>query len=190
MEIVLIQSTIHSLLIWKITRGRYKAFLFHQFYQKYKFTGFMAKKNHYVSTALRFQTDFFLSFFLIDLGCWTDLNLLIVNLTLRVSLFYLHIVEFQSFICVNYGQLVDNLPSSEATVKLFKLTTIGKVKLNHIDRSSSPHQNWNHNRCCQWWHCEICKVPKAPLYSTVGSKFPLFIPWLCCVNRVHLLHQL
>ena len=39
----------------------------------------------------------------------------------------------QSYIGVNYGEVADNLPSPDATVRLLKSTTISKVRLYGVD---------------------------------------------------------
>ncbi|KAL1349432.1 hypothetical protein HN51_025934 [Arachis hypogaea] len=54
------------------------------------------------------------------------LLLLATTLTLRFA-------ESQSFIGVNYGQVADNLPPPDATAKLLKSTTIGKIRLYGAD---------------------------------------------------------
>lgn len=59
---------------------------------------------------------------------------LISSLFLLFVLFdALHIAKSQSFIGVNYGQVADNLPPPEATVKLLQSTSIGKVRLYGAD---------------------------------------------------------
>ncbi|CAM8932317.1 unnamed protein product [Rhodiola kirilowii] len=53
-----------------------------------------------------------------------------------ISLIFHLLLSFanaQSFIGVNYGQLADNLPPPEATVKLLQSTAIQKVRLYGAD---------------------------------------------------------
>ncbi|WOL08961.1 hypothetical protein Cni_G17714 [Canna indica] len=57
-----------------------------------------------------------------------DFLLIITALLLTLSL-----SESQSYIGVNYGIVADNLPPPEATARLLKSTTIGKVRLYGVD---------------------------------------------------------
>ncbi|XP_057965729.1 glucan endo-1,3-beta-D-glucosidase isoform X2 [Malania oleifera] len=49
-----------------------------------------------------------------------------------LPLFFYH-ADSQSFVGVNYGQVADNLPPPDATVKLLQSTSIGKVRLYGAD---------------------------------------------------------
>ncbi|XP_004500813.1 glucan endo-1,3-beta-D-glucosidase [Cicer arietinum] len=57
------------------------------------------------------------------------------SILLFLSLFaiLLFFAESQSFVGVNYGQIADNLPPPDATVKLLQSTTIGKVRIYGAD---------------------------------------------------------
>ncbi|KAF7840939.1 glucan endo-1,3-beta-D-glucosidase [Senna tora] len=46
-----------------------------------------------------------------------------------IILSLLSFAESQSFVGVNYGQVADNLPAPEATVRLLQSTTVGKLRL-------------------------------------------------------------
>ncbi|KAH6775982.1 Glycosyl hydrolase family 17 protein [Perilla frutescens var. hirtella] len=47
----------------------------------------------------------------------------------RIILLTFYLLKSESFLGVNYGQVADNLPSSEATVKLLQYSAIEKVRL-------------------------------------------------------------